>query len=66
MDDNQEITKNIDNVVDSVNLVTRTSSKTGKPYTLLQVMLTNGLSIEFFAERAEYKVIDLLLTAPAK
>jgi hypothetical protein len=56
-----ESTQTIDNVVEQVNLVTRESQKTLKPYKVLQLKLTNGYDIEVFIERAELKLLELLV-----
>jgi len=53
--------ENADDVIDSVNVITRTSQKSGKPYQMLQVKLQNGYDIELFLERAEMKVLQMLL-----
>jgi hypothetical protein len=62
----QNIT-DIDALVDGVALVERTSAKTGRPYKLLQLKLSNGYDVEVFLERAEVKLIELLAkSTPAK
>jgi hypothetical protein len=61
-----DITRNLDQIINSVNLVTRESTKTGKPYTLCQIVLDNGLDIQFFPERAETKIMELLLDGAKK
>jgi hypothetical protein len=50
--------QNVDNVIDSVNIVSRKSNKTGNNYKLLQIKLTNGFDIEFFPEKAEMYLLN--------
>lgn len=59
---NQDNLENIDDIVDSVNLVSRVS-KAGNIYKMINIKLSNGFDIEVFpAERAEMKIIEMLLT----
>lgn len=62
--ENQQV-ENIDDVVDRVNLVTRQSKK-GNPYKVCQIVLSNGLECEVFLERAEIKIIEMLLQGAKK
>lgn len=50
-----------DEVINEVNVITRTSAKSGKPYQMLQIKLQNGYDIELFLERAEMKVLQMLI-----
>lgn len=61
-----DVQRNIDTIINSVNLVTRNSAKSGRDYTMLQIVLDNGYAIEIFPERAESKLIDLLLDGAKK
>jgi len=57
--------ENVDEVVEKLNLVTRTSKK-GNPYKVFQIVLSNGLEVEVFLERAEIKIIEMLLSGTKK
>ncbi len=52
---------NIDEIVDSVNKVTRVSTKTGKTYSMVQIKLANGYEIEQFVDKAVMFMIDTLV-----
>jgi len=58
--------ENADNVIEEVNVITRLSGKSGKPYQMLQIKLQNGYDIELFLERAEMKVLQMLIDGGKK
>lgn len=52
---------NIDDVIDEVRLDKPTSAKTGKPYTVVILKLSNGYEAKVFLHPAEVAVIESLL-----
>lgn len=51
----------VDDVVSEVRLDTRTSGKTGKPYSMLVVQLENGYAYETFIDKpVEFMIRGLL------
>lgn len=56
--------RSIEDIVDEVRFDTRISQKSTKPYNVLVIKLTNGYEIETFVERAEGKLIEVLLNDP--
>ena len=57
-----EQVQNIDELVEEVNIVTRTSAKSGVTYQLLQLKLVDGYNLELFAsERSQLPLIGMML-----
>lgn len=56
----------VDDVVSEVRLDTRTSGKTGKPYQMLVLKLTNGYEVENFVDKPVAFMLKGLLEADQK
>jgi hypothetical protein len=52
--------ENLDDYIDSVNFL-HGVSKAGNPYKLLQIKLVNDYPIELFLDRADQKMIDVVI-----
>ncbi|HEX8182089.1 MAG TPA: hypothetical protein VF575_00630 [Candidatus Saccharimonadales bacterium] len=53
--------QNIDTVVDECRIDSALSQKTGKPYKVLVLKLSNGYEVKVFPHPAEMAVIDSLI-----
>lgn len=59
------IVQNMDGIITEINWVTK-MSKGGNPYSMLVVVLDNGVEMEMFVDRAYGQIITMLLKGEKK